>query len=60
MGNTATDYLLWLVCVVVSAYTLSYAWWLFKKRERRGAVGVALLAFITALYPGIVIFFINQ
>lgn len=60
MGNFFFDLLLWTVPLVISFYTLSYAWWLWRQKQRRGAFGVTVLALLTALYPGFVLFFIHK
>ncbi|MBZ4653012.1 MAG: hypothetical protein JG781_350 [Peptococcaceae bacterium] len=60
MSNLFYDLLLWTVPLVITFYTLSYAWWLWQQKQKRGAVGVAALALITALYPGFVLFFIHK
>ena len=60
MGYFFFDLLLWTIPLVISFYTLSYAWWLWQQKQRRGAFGVAALALLTALYPGFVLFFIHK
>lgn len=60
MNNYFYDFVLWLLPLAVSFYTMTYARWLFDKKNKRGAVGVAVLAVFTALYPGFVLFFIHR
>jgi len=60
MANPISDYLLWLAPLAISFYTLSYARWLLREKNRCGAAGVAVLALAAALYPGIVLFFITK
>ncbi len=60
MGDFLYNLLLWNVPLLISLYTLTYAWWLWQQKRKRGAVGVAALALITALYPGFVLFFIHK
>jgi len=56
MNNSAYDYFLWLAALMVGFYTMTYARWLWRKKNRRGAVGTAVLALLAALYPGFVLF----
>ena len=60
MTNFFYDLLLWGVALAVGLYTLSYAVWLWKKKNRRGALGVALLALLASFYPGIILFFVHN
>lgn len=60
MNNMFYDFVLWLLPLAVGFYTLTYARWLFRKKNKKGAVGVALLAVLTILYPGFVLFFIHR
>lgn len=60
MGNPVSDYLLWLAPLIIGFYTLSYARWLLRKKNRQGALGVAVIALVAALYPGIVLFFVHK
>jgi hypothetical protein len=60
MGNLLTDSMLLLVTLGVAFYTLTYALWLWRKKNKVGAVGVALLAAISVLYPGFVLFFVHK
>lgn len=59
MNITIYDLLLWAVTLGVSFYTLSYALWLWKRKNKRGAVGVGILALLAFLYPGIILFFVH-
>ncbi len=56
MNNTFYDYVIWLIPLAVSFYTLSYALWLWRQKMRLGAVGVSILAFLAAFYAGIILF----
>ena len=50
------DYVVWLIPLAVSFYTLSYALWLWRKKKKSGAVGVGLLALAAAVYPALLLF----
>lgn len=54
------DFMLWLISLAVGFYTMTYARWLLKKKNKRAAIGVGILALFTVLYPGIVLFFIHR
>lgn len=41
------DYLLALIPLVIGAYTLSFTSWLWKEKNKRGAVGTLCLTVIT-------------
>ncbi|MEW6696093.1 MAG: hypothetical protein ACOY35_13155 [Bacillota bacterium] len=41
------NYLLALIPLAVGIYTLSFAGWLWKQKNKRGAVGTALLTVFT-------------
>lgn len=60
MGNFLYDLLIWMVPLAVSFYTLTYARWLLGRKNKMGALGVAALALLTAVYPGFVLFFIHK
>lgn len=60
MNPLFTDFILWMVPLAVGFYTLTYARWLLGQKNRLGAVGVGILALVTALYPGFVLFFIHR
>lgn len=60
MGSLFYDFLIWTIPLAVSFYTLTYARWLLGRKNKRGALGVAALALLTALYPGIVLFFVHR
>lgn len=60
MSNPWTDYLLWGLAMVAGFYTLTYAYWLWKKKNLRGALGVVAIAFLTVVYPGIILFFLQR
>ncbi len=60
MSILITDFLLWLVAILVGIYTGFYALWLWRqKKKKRGAVGVAVLAVFAVLYSGYVLFFVH-
>lgn len=48
-----------LIPVLISVYTMSYTLWLWDKREKLAALGVALLAVLSLVYPGYVLFFVH-
>jgi hypothetical protein len=60
MSNILHDAVLWLGAGVISFYTLSYARWLWNQKMKRGAIGVAVLAFLSFMYPGFVLFFVHK
>lgn len=39
------------IIILVSFYTATYALWAWRKQNRRGAVGVFLLAWLTLVTP---------
>ena len=47
-----------VVVLLISIYTLSYMLLLWRKKIKKGAVGVLLLALAAILYPVFVVFFI--
>ncbi|MCR4441283.1 MAG: hypothetical protein QHH10_03655 [Peptococcaceae bacterium] len=59
MNESIYDYFLWLVTLAVGFYTLTYARWLWRKKNRRGALGTAVLALLAVLYPGFVLFILS-
>ncbi|PKM85900.1 MAG: hypothetical protein CVU87_14000 [Firmicutes bacterium HGW-Firmicutes-12] len=60
MGNLLSDSLLLLVPMGVAFYTFTYALWLWRKKNKVGAVGVFILAVISVIYPGFVLFFVHR
>jgi hypothetical protein len=54
-----TDILLWLIAILVGLYTWVYALWLWRKKQKKGAFGVAVLAVFAVLYTGYVLFFVH-
>lgn len=42
------NYLIALIVLAVAAYTLSFAAWLWRQKNKRGAVGTFLLTLVTA------------
>ncbi len=51
------DYLLSLIPLLIGFYTLSFAAWLWKQNNRRGAAGTFLLTFVTVAVTFYAIFF---
>lgn len=49
-----------LIAMLISFYTLSYMVWLWRKKKRRGALGVFLLALVSLFYPVFVLFFLQK
>lgn len=60
MKNIVYEGLLWLVPLGVGIYTLSYAKWLWQKKNKKGAIGVATIAALAVLYPGFVLFVLHK
>ncbi len=60
MRINIAEVFIWLIPLIVSIYTLSYGVWLWRKKQIWSAFGVLVLAIITALYPGYVLFFIHR
>lgn len=52
--------LIWCLPLIISFYTLSYARWLWLKKEKIAAVGVVVLAAIATVYPGILLFIVHN
>ena len=47
-----------VVVLFVSVYTLSYMSWLWRKKKKKEAIGVLILALTGVIYPIFVAFFI--
>lgn len=60
MVNLLYEAFLWLFPLAIGFYTFSYARWLWRQKNKRGALGVALLALLATLYPGFVLFFVHK
>lgn len=60
MGNLFTDIVLLLITMGIAFYTLTYALWLWKQKNKLGAMGVAFLAGMSVLYPAFVLFFVHR
>lgn len=50
------DYLLALIPLIIGAYTLSFASWLWRQKNKRGAVGTFLLTVFTIILSFYTIF----
>lgn len=60
MKFTLYDSMIWLVPLMVGFYTITYARWLWRQKQKRAAIGVATLAGLATLYPGYVLFFVHK
>ncbi|MDX9871300.1 MAG: hypothetical protein RBT41_02630 [Clostridia bacterium] len=60
MGTLWIDGFLMLIVLGIAFYTLTYAWWLWRQKNKGGAFGVAVLAVFSVLYAGFVLFIIQQ
>ena len=47
-----------VVVLLISIYTLSYMVWLWRKKMKKGAMGVLLLVLASIFYPVFVLFFV--
>lgn len=59
MSLSLYDLIVWTVPLTVSFYTLTYALWLWRQKQKKAAVGAAVLAVLTAVYPGVVLFLVH-
>ncbi|HOB81430.1 MAG TPA: hypothetical protein PLQ33_02495 [Peptococcaceae bacterium] len=59
MSVLLSDLLLWLVALCVGLYTLVYARWLLRRKNKRAGWGVAFLAVFAVLYASFVLFFLH-
>lgn len=60
MGTVYVDGILMLVVLGMAFHTLTYAWWLWRRHNRGGAFGVAVMAVFSVLYSGFVLFIVHQ
>ncbi len=51
------NWLLMLIPLGVSSYTLSFGWWVWKQGNRRGAIGIWILVGIILFLAVFLLFF---